>query len=92
MAGLRSLFLDHYEAFRKRLRRRLGSDDLAMEALQDGTASTAFLRFGDSVRIEMKGRDGQSVFGAIEQEIAAVNADAAPQRARPEFAGASQGG
>lgn len=33
--GLHSLFLDHYEAFRKRLRRRLGSDDLALEALQE---------------------------------------------------------
>ncbi|UYB52934.1 RNA polymerase sigma factor [Xanthomonas sp. AM6] len=34
-AGLRSLFLDNYEAFRKRLRRRLGSDDLALDALQE---------------------------------------------------------
>ena len=35
MSGLRSLFLDHYEGFRKRLRRRLGSDDLALDALQE---------------------------------------------------------
>lgn len=35
MTGLRSLFLEHYDAFRKRLRRRLGSDDLAMDALQE---------------------------------------------------------
>nr|WP_295377594.1 RNA polymerase sigma factor [Pseudoxanthomonas sp.] len=34
-AGLRTLLLDHYEEFRKRLRRRLGSDDLALEALQE---------------------------------------------------------
>jgi RNA polymerase sigma factor (sigma-70 family) len=33
--GLRTLFLDNYEAFRKRLRRRLGSDDLALDALQE---------------------------------------------------------
>lgn len=35
MTSLRGLFLDHYEAFRKRLRRRLGSDDLALDALQE---------------------------------------------------------
>lgn len=35
MSGLRGLFLEHYEAFRKRLRRRLGSDDLALDALQE---------------------------------------------------------
>lgn len=34
-AGLRTLLLDHYEEFRKRLRRRLGSDDLALDALQE---------------------------------------------------------
>lgn len=34
-AGLRALLLDHYEEFRRRLRRRLGSDDLALDALQE---------------------------------------------------------
>jgi hypothetical protein len=29
----------------------------------------AALRFGDRVRIEMPGRDGASVFGAIEQIV-----------------------
>ena len=29
------------------------------------------MKFGDTIRIEMKGKDGQSVFGAIEQKIAA---------------------
>ena len=28
------------------------------------------MKFGDTIRIEMKGRDGQSVFGAIAQKIA----------------------
>jgi fumarylacetoacetate (FAA) hydrolase len=28
------------------------------------------MKFGDTIRIEMKGRDGQSVFGAIDQKIA----------------------
>jgi fumarylacetoacetate (FAA) hydrolase len=27
------------------------------------------MRFGDTIRIEMKGSDGQSVFGAIEQRV-----------------------
>ena len=43
----------------------------AIETLQDGKQSTAFMRYGDTIRIEMKGRDGQSIFGAIDQRIAA---------------------
>ena len=46
----------------------------AMETLQDGQPSTSFMRVGDTVRIEMKGRDGASIFGAIEQEVAHGNA------------------
>ena len=42
----------------------------AIETILDGKASTDFMQFGDTVRIEMKGRDGQSVFGAIDQTIA----------------------
>ena len=41
----------------------------AMETLQDGQPSTEFMKYGDTIRIEMKGPDGQSVFGAIEQEV-----------------------
>ena len=41
----------------------------ARELLEAGVASTAYLRHGDSVRVEMKGRTGQSVFGAIDEEI-----------------------
>ena len=44
----------------------------AMETIQDGTATTEFMRFGDTIRLEMKGRDGASVFGAIEQEVVPV--------------------
>ncbi|WBY00174.1 fumarylacetoacetate hydrolase family protein [Ramlibacter tataouinensis] len=43
----------------------------AIETIQDGQPSTAFMKFGDTIRIEMKGRDGQSIFGAIDQKIAA---------------------
>ncbi|MBI2771720.1 MAG: fumarylacetoacetate hydrolase family protein [Burkholderiales bacterium] len=41
----------------------------AIETIQDGKPSTDFMKFGDTIRIEVKGRDGQSVFGAIEQKI-----------------------
>jgi fumarylacetoacetate (FAA) hydrolase len=42
----------------------------AIETIQDGKPSTAYMKFGDSIRIEVKGKDGQSVFGAIEQRVA----------------------
>ncbi|APW41456.1 fumarylacetoacetate hydrolase family protein [Rhodoferax saidenbachensis] len=41
----------------------------AMETIQDGQPVTEFMQFGDTIRIEMKGRDGLSIFGAIEQEV-----------------------
>ncbi|HET6827339.1 MAG TPA: fumarylacetoacetate hydrolase family protein [Ramlibacter sp.] len=42
----------------------------AIETIQDGKPATDYMKFGDSIRIEMKGKDGQSVFGAIEQKVA----------------------
>lgn len=42
----------------------------AQEILQHGAAKTEYLRPGDSILIEMKGPDGQSMFGAIEQDVA----------------------
>jgi fumarylacetoacetate (FAA) hydrolase len=47
----------------------------AIETIVDGQPSTAFMKFGDTIRIEMKGRDGQSVFGAIDQRVAPLRAD-----------------
>ncbi|TXI16962.1 MAG: fumarylacetoacetate hydrolase, partial [Ottowia sp.] len=41
----------------------------AMETLQDGAPRTDYMRFGDTVRIEMKGRDGRPLFGAIDQKV-----------------------
>lgn len=41
----------------------------AIETIQDGKPATDYMKFGDTIRIEMKGRDGQSVFGAIDQKI-----------------------
>ncbi|MEO6365704.1 MAG: fumarylacetoacetate hydrolase family protein [Luteimonas sp.] len=40
-----------------------------VETLETGAAKTPFMSFGDVVRIEMLNRDGDSIFGAIEQRI-----------------------
>ncbi len=40
-----------------------------IETIQDGQPATDFMKYGDTIRIDMKGRDGLSVCGAIEQEI-----------------------
>ena len=48
----------------------------AIETIEDGAPKTPFMQFGDTIRIEMKGRDGASLFGAIEQRVAPVT----PQR------------
>jgi len=45
----------------------------AIETIESGAASTEFMKFGDSIRIEMKGRDGQSIFGAIDQDVAPLH-------------------
>ncbi|WP_313603298.1 fumarylacetoacetate hydrolase family protein [Comamonas jiangduensis] len=41
----------------------------AMELQQSDVASTGYLQFGDTVRVEMKNKDGLSIFGAIEQTV-----------------------
>jgi fumarylacetoacetate (FAA) hydrolase len=46
----------------------------AIETIQDGQPSTGFMRYGDTIRIEMRGIDGQSIFGAIEQKVAPLAA------------------
>jgi len=40
-----------------------------IEAIEKGSPSTPFMRFGDTVRIEMKDKAGRSIFGAIEQTV-----------------------
>jgi fumarylacetoacetate (FAA) hydrolase len=42
-----------------------------LEIIRDGKPATPFMRFGDRIRIEMTAADGQSIFGAIEQEMVA---------------------
>lgn len=46
-------------------------DKRSMETLQDGRAVTGFMQWGDTLCIEMKNKAGQSLFGAIDQAIAA---------------------
>lgn len=41
-----------------------------LEILADGEAKTPFLKYGDTVKLEMLGVDGRSIFGAIEQRVA----------------------
>jgi fumarylacetoacetate (FAA) hydrolase len=49
----------------------------ALETLQHGKPLTTFLMFGDRVRIEMFGRDGASIFGAIDQKVVQARAGVA---------------
>ncbi|MDN5864872.1 MAG: fumarylacetoacetate hydrolase family protein [Gammaproteobacteria bacterium] len=46
------------------------AEQRTVEKLRDGEAKTPFLKFGDSVKIEVTDQDGQSIFGAIEQTVA----------------------
>lgn len=39
------------------------------ETIEYGAPKTPFMAFGDRVRIEMTGADGQSIFGAIDQRV-----------------------
>jgi len=40
-----------------------------LEIIAHGKPETPFMQFGDVVRIEMKTRQGESIFGAIEQKV-----------------------
>ena len=45
----------------------------AIETIENGQPKTAYMKFGDTIRIEAKGKDGKSVFGALAQKV--VNRD-----------------
>lgn len=53
--------------------REIGSSCLAerrgIELLDEGAPKTPYMHFGDHVRMECKTRDGQSVFGVIDQTV-----------------------
>ena len=46
------------------------AEQRTVEALRDGKPSTPFLKFGDTLRIDITDGEGASIFGAIEQVIA----------------------
>lgn len=41
----------------------------AMELQQGGAASAGYMQFGDTVRMEMKNKEGHSIFGALEHTM-----------------------
>jgi fumarylacetoacetate (FAA) hydrolase len=45
------------------------AEQRTVETLRDGKPSTPFLKFGDSLRIDILDRAGASIFGSIEQQI-----------------------
>jgi len=46
------------------------AEQRTVETLRDGKPTTPFLKFGDTLRIEITDAGGKSIFGAIEQTIA----------------------
>jgi fumarylacetoacetate (FAA) hydrolase len=40
-----------------------------IETIRDGKPATSFMKFGDSIRLEMLDDEGHSIFGAIEQQV-----------------------
>lgn len=46
------------------------AEQRTVETLRDGKPATPFLKFGDTLRIEITDHSGASIFGAIEQAIA----------------------
>lgn len=54
----------------------------SLETIADGAPATGFMRFGDTIRIEMLDKAGKSVFGAIEQTVRQMQTNPqAPRRA-----------
>lgn len=45
-----------------------------LEMIADGEAKTPFMKFGDTIRIEMLDANGKSIFGAISQQVAQYTA------------------
>jgi fumarylacetoacetate (FAA) hydrolase len=50
------------------------AEQRTVEKLRDGEARTPFLKYGDTVKIDMHDIDGNSIFGAIEQRIGPLQA------------------
>ena len=50
------------------------AEQRTVETLRDGKPSTPFLKFGDSLRIEVTDTAGATIFGAIEQTVTPLSA------------------
>lgn len=48
------------------------AEQRTVETLRDGKPSTPFLKYGDTVRIDITDHSGASIFGSIEQRIASM--------------------
>ncbi|MEZ8823652.1 fumarylacetoacetate hydrolase family protein [Vibrio amylolyticus] len=40
-----------------------------IETIRDGSPSTGFMRFGDTIKMEMLNGNGESIFGSIDQQV-----------------------
>jgi fumarylacetoacetate (FAA) hydrolase len=49
-----------------------------LETIADGEAKTPFMKFGDTIRIDMLDANGKSIFGAINQQLVQPGAARAP--------------
>lgn len=54
------------------------ADKRVLEAQDHGQPKTPYMALGDTVRVEVKGKDGLSVFGAIHQTVALSSLSALP--------------
>lgn len=59
-----------------------------LEMIAEGEAKTEFMKFGDTVKIEMLDTNGKSLFGAIQQQV--VQAQAKSTRAKRDVQEAAQ--
>ncbi|WP_176079961.1 fumarylacetoacetate hydrolase family protein [Paraburkholderia tropica] len=62
------------------------AEQRAIEMLEHGESRTPWMRFGERLRFDMKGHDGQSIFGAIDHRY--IQADYVQQSAHHAIAGA----
>ncbi len=62
----------------------------ALELEQAGAAQTPYLQWGDTVRMEMLGENGQSIFGSLEQRVVSA-ADSAEAPAEAKAPGRAAG-
>ncbi len=51
-----------------------------LEKVETGESKTPFMKFGDTIKIEMLDAQGKSIFGAIEQKVAPYKYEAAVSR------------